>query len=201
MAHAYAVQHGVGDHRRRTAVHRLMDQTWDARQMAYWDFEATCMSQGSPSRVFGDGSLRRDFTYVDHAVVALALSAQRANRAWAMRCSTWAIGSRSPFAISCRPSNRPPAQRGRLVGTHAGKRGAGDMRRRCALDALRGSLAPDAARHRRQRLRRLAEGVAHDRRFPGEAAQSFLFGLSFRARLGGAGGIRTLDAGFAHILP
>ena len=73
MAHAYAAQHGLAI----TGV-RLFTVygPWGRPDMAYWDF-ASRMLRGEPIPVFGDGSLRRDFTYVDDAVIALTRLTQR----------------------------------------------------------------------------------------------------------------------------
>jgi UDP-glucuronate 4-epimerase len=73
MAHAYAAQHGLAITGARLFT---VYGPWGRPDMAYWDF-ACRMRRGEPVPVFGDGSLRRDFTYVDDAVAALARLAQR----------------------------------------------------------------------------------------------------------------------------
>jgi UDP-glucuronate 4-epimerase len=81
MAHAYSHLFGLPTTGLRFFT---VYGPWGRPDMAYWKFTEAILA-GKPIEVFGDGVLRRDFTYVDDVVEAIGRIAQQApqgNPAW-----------------------------------------------------------------------------------------------------------------------
>jgi UDP-glucuronate 4-epimerase len=81
---------------------------WGRPDMAVWLFTAAIMA-GEPIRLFNDGRMRRDFTYVDdivEAVVRLVDRPPSANSAWSSDAADPA-SSRAPWRVYNIGNNRP----------------------------------------------------------------------------------------------
>jgi UDP-glucuronate 4-epimerase len=105
MAHAYAHLFGLPATGLRFFT---VYGPWGRPDMAVWLFTAAIMA-GEPIRLFNDGRMRRDFTYVDdivEAVVRLVDRPPSANPAWSSDAPDPA-SSRAPWRVYNIGNNHP----------------------------------------------------------------------------------------------
>ncbi len=106
MAHTYAHLYGIPATGLRFFT---VYGPWGRPDMAYWLFTQAIL-EGKPIKVFNQGQLKRDFTYIDDIVEgivrlldhlpepALGEEAQRASRSWAPH-RIYNIGNNQPVAL------------------------------------------------------------------------------------------------------
>jgi len=103
MAHAYAHLFGLPCTGLRFFT---VYGPWGRPDMAYWKFTAAILA-GTPIEVYGDGLLRRDFTYVDDVVEAIVrmvdappAAATAADGTPAPPCRVYNVGNHTPVTVA-----------------------------------------------------------------------------------------------------